>query len=141
MDLKKVSEGKNREKLSRRVTLRVEVIFGNPHMGCRGSGICQVTTKAAWKPNLEEASSSRRVSAYLVARAGRLLELKFPLKALHEVDLEACLQQDTFEIPVEVSLPGTVRRGLRLKNTVAIAAGAYPLHRRKGSIVLVLGTD
>lgn len=127
--------------MSRRVTLQVEVIFGNPHHGCRGSGICQVTTKAAWKPTPEEAFSSRRVSAYLVARAGRLLELKFSSKALHDPDLEARLRQDTFEIPVEVSLPGAVRRSLGLKKTTAIAAGAYPLLRRKGSIALVLGTD
>ncbi len=141
MDLKKVSEGKNLGKLSRRVTLQVEVIFGNPHLGCRGSGICQVTTKAAWKPTVEEASSTRRVSAYLVARAGRLLELKFLLKALHDPDLEARLQQDTFEVPVKVSLPGTVLRGLGLKKTTALAAGTYPLLRRRGSIALVLGTD
>jgi len=140
MNLKKISGGKSKGKLARRLSVKVEVIFGNPNQGCRGSGICRVSAKGTPMQSRKENRTDRQVTAHLATRGGKLLELKFPLEALSASILEELFGGATFETPAGVILPPAVCSGLGLKKQSAIAAGTYPLLHRKSTKVILLGS-
>lgn len=135
MNVKKVGEGQDKGRRMRRLSIEVEVVFGNPQLGCRGSGICRVNTKAAWSRNRREKGSA---IGYLAARGGCILELKFPVKNLKAGRAEAHLDEEVMKVPAEIVLPGPVVRALHLAKGSTIAAGAYPIKDRKGCKVILL---
>ena len=114
-----------------RNTIRCDVVFGSPSLGCRGTGVCKITAQQAIQPNALR-RDCRSASAFLASFDGGKGVSLLLLRGMLCVNIvRNHLMHNTLEMKEPCMLPPGFVKALHLQTNI-IRPGIYPVEEMNG---------
>lgn len=117
--------------------LAAEVVFGVSSQGCRGAGICKLTTLSNSEEHHKLMSPCKK-AIVLISRSvkGNKLRFQFEKKSMCAKAIKNNFQFGYFDIQEDVEIPSAIRHKLEVYGKV-ISKGLYPVIETEDSFTVI----
>ena len=114
-------------------SIMVQVVLGNPRIGCDGYGICKFVTK---RDSINGINPDRLIDVYLCIE-NEQLHLVFNKAKMNQTTYQAHFSEGIFKVETETELPETITSFFKYPPSV-LERGIYKITETKTKIVVVI---